>query len=185
MSEKEKKELTTKQKKFKYRVVEYSTFSAEFISIITPFIVMGIINKDTWFIENPNGWKIGLGGAIAIAVMSIAVLLSTKMKSESGKINGYVPLVVGFIATAGILTLLADIITQIANIMWFASIGLAGAFGLDIVSTEYGRRADKLKERIQKANDILDDEIALEEVKQEREAKLNGKKIKIKIKKGE
>lgn len=181
MSQKEKKSLTTKQKKIRYRAIEYSTFSAEFISIITPFVVLGIINKDEWFIQNPNSWKISLGGIIAISVMSIAVLFSTKMKKDTGKINGYVPLVIGFITGALILTLLADIITQVANVMWFAGIGLAGAFGLDIVSNTYSRKADRCKKMIETANEQLDEEQAVQEVKEEREQK----KVKIKIKKGE
>lgn len=186
MSKKEKKALTTRQKKFKYRVIEYSVFASEFISIITPFIVLGIINREEWFIQNPNSWKISLGGTIAIAVTSIAVLLSTKMKKDTGKINGYVPLVIGFITGALILTLLADIITQVANVMWFAGIGLAGGLGLDIVSNQYGKKADKCNKLLEKAEETIDHEKAVQEIQEER--KLNEEKkvkIKIKIRKGD
>lgn len=47
---KAKKPLTTEQKKNRYRVIQYSTFGGEFLSILTPYIVMGAVNYEEWFV---------------------------------------------------------------------------------------------------------------------------------------
>lgn len=172
-----KKELTTKQKKNKYRTLQYVSRVSEFTVIPIPYAILAIINRDEWFAQ-ADGWKIGLGGSLAIALMTIATFLVTKQKeSESKLTDGYVSLILGWIATAFIFTLLADIMNQIANIMWFGAIGLAAAFGLDLVSKSMRKKADHYKIAIEEANKQLDNEQAIEEVKQERESK----KVKIKV----
>ena len=165
---KEKKQITIKQQKNKARAIQYLTFGGEFLSILTPFIALGIVNKDEWFLQNPNNWKIGLGGALAIVLMGIAVMLVSKNKEKGNEINGYVALVVGWFAAAFIFMLLADIMTQIANIMWFGGIGLLGAFGLDVVSVQYKNKANDLKEAIKEANKEINKEQAKQEIIKEK-----------------
>lgn len=173
----EKKELTTKQKKNKYRVLQYVSRVSEFVVIPIPYAVLAIVNRDEWFAQ-ADGWKIGLGGSLAIALMLIATLLVTKQKEEGSKLtDGYVTLILGWLSAAFVFTLLADIMNQIANIMWFGAIGLAAAFGLDLTSKTMRKKADHYKVVIEEANKQLDSEQAVEEVKQEREAK----KVKIKV----
>lgn len=165
----EKKPLTAKQKQTKYRALQYVTFGSEFLSIITPFIALGIVNHEEWF-YNEDGWKIGLGGSLALALMGIAVFLATKKKEDNKATNGYIALIVGWFAVAFIFVLLADIMSQISTIMFFGGIGLCGAFGLDIASKDFKAKADTYKDAIKEAKKNV--------LKQEIEKDLEGKDIK-------
>lgn len=141
------KKLTLKQQLNKYRALQYSTFVGEFVSIIMPFIIMGAANYEEWFVGE-SGWKVGLGGALALALLGIAVLLVTKKKEDDKITSGYITLVIGWFAVAFIFVLLADIIEQIATIMFFGGIGILGAFGLDMTSKNFKAKADLCKETI-------------------------------------
>lgn len=158
-----KKVLTTTQKKNRYRALQYGTFIGEFISIITPFIVLGAVNAKEWF-YNEEGWKVGLGGTLALALMGIAVFMVTKNKEDKEKTNGYIALIVGWFAVAFIFMLLADIMQQITTIMFFGGIGLLGAFGLDMTSKNFKAKADLYKDTIQKGKQkVLQDEVEQEQ----------------------
>lgn len=146
----EKKPLTIKQKQTRYRVAQYSTFGAEFLSILTPFIAMGIVNYDEWFL-NENGWKVGLGGSLALALLGLATFLVGKKKEDNKITGGFISLVLGWFAVAFIFMLLADIMDQISTIMFFGGLGLLGAFGLDLTSKNFKNKADFYKEAIEKA----------------------------------
>jgi len=166
----EKKPLTATQKKNKYRALQYVTFGSEFLSIITPFIAMGIVNHEEWFYQE-DGWKIGLGGSLALALMGIAVFLVSKKKEENNKVtNGYISLIVGWFAVAFIFMLLADIMSQMSMIMLFGGIGLCGAFGLDIASKDFKAKADAYKDVIKKAKQNV--------IQQEVEKDLQNKDVK-------
>lgn len=161
-----KKQLTAKQKQNKYRALQYTTFATEFLSIFTPFIVMGAVNAEEWF-YNEEGWKVGLGGTLALALMGIAVFLVTKKKEDDKITGGYITLIVGWFAVAFIFMLLADIMSQITTIMMFGGIGLLGAFGLDILSKDFKNKADAYKETIKKAKE----NVIKEDVEQELKSK--------------
>ena len=149
---KQKKQLTAKQKQTKYRSLQYTTFIGEFVSILTPFIIMGIVNYDEWF-TTEEGWKVGLGGTLALALMGIAVFLVTKKKEDEKITGGYITLIVGWFAVAFIFMLLASIMEQITTIMMFGGLGLLGAFGLDIASHNFKDKADLYKKTIQTAKE--------------------------------
>lgn len=161
-----KKKLTAIQKKNKYRALQYSTFIGEFVSILTPFIIMGAVNAKEWF-YNEEGWKVGLGGTLALALMGIAVFMVTKKKEDDKITNGYIALVVGWFAVAFIFMLLASIMEQITTIMMFGGLGLLGAFGLDMTSKNFKSKADKYKEVINKAKEKVIEEDVYEDFKQE------------------
>ena len=150
--EKQKKQLTAKQKQTKYRALQYTTFVGEFISILTPFIIMGAVNYDDWF-TTEEGWKVGLGGTLALALMGIAVFLVTKKKEDEKITGGYITLIVGWFAVAFIFMLLASIMEQITTIMMFGGLGLLGAFGLDVASHNFKDKADLYKKTIQAAKE--------------------------------
>lgn len=145
-----KKPLTAKQKQNKYRALQYSTFVGEFVSIILPFVIMGAVNYEDWFVSE-SGWKVGLGGTLALALLGIAVLLVTKKKEDEKITSGYIALIIGWFAVAFIFVLLASIIEQIAMIMFFGGIGILGAFGLDMTSKNFKAKADLYKNAIAKA----------------------------------
>ena len=131
-----KKKLTVKKKQKLYKVGSKCAFAGEFISVGTPYVVMGAINYEEWF-KGTEGWKVGLGGSLALALMGIAILLVKKNKEDKdNSISGYITLLLGWLAVAFVFLLLANIMHQIASIMFFGAIGIAGALGLDIVSTK-------------------------------------------------
>ena len=158
-----KKQLTVKQKQTRYRALQYTTFVSEFISILTPFIIMGAVNYEDWFVSE-NGWKVGLGGTLALALLGIAVLLVTKKKEDEKITSGYITLIIGWFAVAFIFVLLASIIEQIAMIMFFGGIGLLGAFGLDMTSKNFKAKADTYKNALNTANEKTLEEEAKEEI---------------------
>ena len=164
-----KKQLTANQKQTKYRALQYTTFVGEFISILTPFIIMGAVNYDEWF-TTEEGWKVGLGGTLALALMGIAVFLVTKKKEDEKITGGYITLIVGWFAVAFIFMLLASIMEQITTIMMFGGLGLLGAFGLDLTSKNFKTKADLYKKTIQAAKENV--------VKQQVERDLQGKDVK-------
>lgn len=158
------KKLTLKQQLNKYRALQYSTFVGEFVSIIMPFIIMGAANYEEWFVGE-SGWKVGLGGALALALLGIAVLLVTKKKEDDKITSGYITLVIGWFAVAFIFVLLADIIEQIATIMFFGGIGILGAFGLDMTSKNFKAKADLYKKALAEAKQGNLEEQIKEELK--------------------
>lgn len=169
------KKLTTRQKQKKYRALQYTCVGGEFISVLTPFIILGAVNADEWF-KSSDGWKVGLGGALALALMGIAVFLVTYKKEKDNKVtNGWITLIVGWFAVTFVFILLANIMDQIATIMLFGGIGLCGAFGLDLVSKSFKTKADLYKEAIgEVTKDKLKEQIA-QEVEEEK------RKVKIKV----
>lgn len=153
------KTLTAKQKQTKYRALQYTTFVGEFVSILTPFIIMGAINAEEWFYQE-DGWKVGLGGTLALALMGIAVFMITKKKENEKTTDGYIALIVGWFAVAFVFMMLASIMEQITTIMFFGGLGLLGAFGLDMTSKNFKAKADLYKETIQKAKqDVLKNKV--------------------------
>ena len=164
----EKKKLTIKQKKNRARACQYLAFGGEFVSILTPFITLGIVNYKEWF-TTEEGWKVGLGGTLALALMGIAVFIVTKKKEDEKITGGYITLIVGWFAVAFIFMLLASIMEQITTIMMFGGLGLLGAFGLDIASHNFKDKADLYKKTIQAAKENV--------VKQQVEEDLQGKDV--------
>lgn len=160
-----KKELTIAQKKNRYRSLQYLTVAGEYVSIATPFAIMAVVNKDEWFFNN-NGWRTGIGFSLACLLLAIIV---TSITFESEKLNNrkgkYIKLLIGFVVSAFIFMLLRDILDEIAHILWFASLGIAGALGLDISSANFKAKAEMYKGSIQRAQDKALEEQAMEEIK--------------------
>ena len=166
-----KKNLTTKQKIRKYRAIQYSTFAGQYVAIATPYVVLGIVNWDKWFISNPEGWKVGIGGGIALALISVITLIVTNAKKEDMKINMYIPLVLGWLMGATIMHLLGSIILEISEIMYITSTGLIGALGIDIASNNAKAKKEHYIKARDSANEELDKEQARYEIVEENKKK--------------
>ena len=170
------KKLTVAQKQKGYRIAQYTCLGSEFVSTLTPFIILGAVNADKWF-KSEDGWKIGLGGALALALMGIAVFLVTAKKEKESKVtDGWITLLVGWFAVAFIFVLLANIMDQIATIMFIGGIGLVGAFGLDITSKQMKKKADVYKEVL---GDVNKDRLKEQAEREHNEEKKEKVKIKV------
>ena len=166
--------MSVAKKQKTYRTLQYTCVGGEVISVLTPFIILGAVNADTWF-KSSEGWKVGLGGSLALALMGIAIFLVTAKKEKESKVtNGWLTLIVGWFAVAFIFVLLANIIDQIATIMLFGGIGLVVAFGLDIVSKSFKTKADLYKEAI--------GEVKKDKLKEQIEKEVEEEKLRVKVK---
>ena len=167
---KEKKKLTPTQRYKRLKTTQYLCFGGEFVSVLTPFIIMGIVNFDEYFVEY-NGTRISIAFALALSLMGIAVWLVSKRKFD----NSFITLIVGWLAITVIFFLMGKIITDISWIMLYGLIGILGAYGLDIASKKASEKASKIKQGMELANQ--------EEIKEEYRAEKEAKKVKVKIKK--
>lgn len=176
MEKKVKKPLKASQKQIRYRVGEKIAFGSEFIAIGTPYIIMGAINYDEWF-RTTEGWKVGLGGALALALMFICVFIITKKKDDNkATTGGYISLLMGWLAVAFVFLLLANIMHDIASIMFFGAIGIASALGLDITSKKLKEKADLYQEAIKEVRKDSAKEEARQEIIKEVEKEKKGTK---------
>ena len=168
------KEKLTPSKRYKrLRTTQRLCFGGEFLSVLAPFITIGIVKYDDYFAEY-NGTRVSIAFVLALAVMGIAVYLVSKKKFE----NSFISLIVGWLATTVIFFLMGKIITDIAWIMLYGLIGILGAYGLDIASNVAKKKADKIREGMELANQ--------EEIKEEyraEKAEKAAKKVKVKVKK--
>lgn len=162
-----KKEKTPTEKYRTYKKVQYFCFGGEFLSVLAPFITIGIVNYEEYFVEF-NGTRMSIACALACSIMGIAVWLVSKKKFN----NSFITLIVGWLAVTVIFFLLGKIINDIAWIMLFGLIGILGAYGLDIASAQASKKADKIKEGIE-----------LAEKEDVRDAYKEEKKVKVKVKK--
>ena len=158
-----KKQMTIKQQKNKERTIQYSLFAGQFVALPVPFIAMAIVNREEWSVNNPNGWQIGLGGGIAIALMAVMTLLVSAKKENKELTGGYIAMIIGWYAFAFVAMLLSEIMYQIYQIMMIGGSGMLAAFGLDTASKTYKKKADKHKAQLEKA----EEELGVEQAKQE------------------
>lgn len=150
---KAKKELTATQTKNKYRALQYTFTGCQFLSIIAPYVVIGAVNFDEYFVYNTEGWKVGTGGTIALALMGFAVFAIGKKKDESNKYtNGYLTLGLLWLAIGFLFFMLSSILGDMAMIMVCGSAGIFGALGLNLASENMKSKADLYKKAIEEAN---------------------------------
>lgn len=165
-----KKQKTIKQQKNKERAIQYSLFAGQFAVLPVPFGAMAIANRETWFLENPEGWKIGLGGGIAIALMAVMMFLVSAKRENKELTGGYVAMIIGWYAFAFVAMLLSEIMYEIYKIMMIGGSGMIAAFGLNTASKAYKVKADKHQTQLLKAEEELGVEQAkVEMVKEPKE----------------
>lgn len=172
MAEKKaKKELSATQTKNKYRALQYTFTGCQFLSIIAPYVVIGAVNFNEYFVYNTEGWKVGTGGTIALALMGFACFAVGKKKDESNKYtNGYLTLGLLWLAIGFLFFMLSSILGDMAMIMVCGSAGIFGALGLNLASENMKAKADLYKKAIEEANkDGIKNKVAEEAKKKAQE----------------
>lgn len=140
------KQRTPTQLKRHYKRVKNTCFAGEFLSVAAPFVTIGIVNYDKYFVEY-NGTKMSIACIMAMALMGLAVWLVSKKKFS----NSFITLIVGWAMVTCIFYLLGSIINDIATIMLFGLIGILGAYGLDIASAKADAKAKEVETAIKRA----------------------------------
>lgn len=169
----EKKTKTPTQKKKTYKRISRACFVGQFGSVAAPFVTIGIVNYNDYFVEY-DGTKMSIAAVMSAAIMGLAIWLISKKKFT----NSYVSLIIGWAVVTAIFFLLGKIINDIAYIMLFGLIGLLGASGLDLASAKANTKADEIQKGIDAAKEQLTKEAYIEELKEKEK-----KKIKVKVRK--
>jgi len=164
---------TPTQQKKKLNRLSRLCFFGEFVSVFAPFITIGLVNYEKYFVEY-DGTKISIGFVLAMAVMGIAVFLLSKKQFE----NSFITIIVGWAMVTGILFLIKELLEDLCYIMLFGLIGLGGAWGLDVGKNNLNKKAAELQEGIDQAKR----EMVSAAYKDEVTTKNNAKKVKIKVK---
>ena len=169
--EKTKKELTIKQKYRRYKAIQYSLVGGEYVSTLLPYGIMAIVNREEWFVMNPEPWKVGLGGSIGMVLLALAMFLITKKRDNEKLTNGMIALLIGWYAITFVFFLLAQINMEIYKIMAYGGFGLMGALGLDIGSKNFEKKAESMKVAMTNAQTNLDTEQATKEILEQEKKK--------------
>ena len=172
MANKEKKHKTIKQQYKEKRAIQYSMIGGEYLSIVVPYGIMAIVNREEWFVMNPEPWKIGLGGSIGIVLLALAMFLITKRKDNAKLTDGMIALVIGWYAITFVFFLLAQINMEIYKIMAYGGFGLLGALGLDIGSKYFDKKATELKTAMENAQENLATQQATQEILEQKKKKV-------------
>ena len=168
MAKKEKKPLTTKQIQAKNRVYQILCYVGMGVGVVTPAAIYGAVNYDEWFVQNPEGYKIGIGAGIAMAVTAFAIFLITYKKEKNLKMTDmWISLIVCVAAIGLSLKLVGKIITEIGDVVLFTALGLCAAFGFDVASWKFQKIADAYRDARKKAKSENIDEKARREVDEE------------------
>jgi thiol:disulfide interchange protein len=167
----EKKPLTIKQQYRRNKAYQYGLVGGEYVSTLLPYGIMAIVNREEWFVYNPDSWKVGLGGAIGMVLLALAMFLITKRKDNEKLADGMIALVIGWYAVTFVFFLLAQINMEIYKIMAYGGLGLMGALGLDIGSKHFEKKAKDLKQAMTNAKTNLDTEQATKEILEQEKKK--------------
>ena len=175
MEKKEKKPLTIKQQYRKNKAISYGLVGGEYVSTLLPYGIMAIVNREEWFVLNPEPWKVGLGGAIGMVLLALAMFLITKRRDNEKLTNGMIALVLGWYAVTFVFFLLAQINMEIYKIMAYGGLGLLGALGLEVGSKNFDKKANDLKKAMNNAQENLTTQQATKEILEQEKKKENKK----------
>lgn len=164
-------DLTPTQKKKRLSKIKTGLFAGEFLSVITPFFIIGAVNYNKYFVEY-DGTKMSLACVLATVVMGVAVWLVSSKKFK----GSFISLIIGWYVVAFIFFLLGTIINDIAVIMFIGGSGIVGAYGLDFANIKVGAKIEELKTAMKSAESEMTKDAYKEELKESEE-----KKVKIKV----
>lgn len=165
---KEKKPLTTKQIQAKNRLFQILCYVGMGVGVITPAAIYGTINYDEWFVQNPEGYRVGIGAGIGLAVTAFAIFLVARKKEKNLKVTDmWISLIVCFAAIGLALKLVGAVITEVGDVVLWTALGLCVAFGFDMASIRFQREADAYKNAWKKVKSESIEEKAKKEVEEE------------------
>ena len=174
---KEKKPLTIKQQKHRYTLFKYLLIGGEYVSTLLPYGIMAIVNREEWFVYNPEPWKVGLGGSIGMVLLSLALFLITKRQDKPTLTNGMIALLVGWYTVTFAFFLLAQINMEIYKIMAYGGLGLFAALGLDVGAKNFEKKASELGSAMKQAESNLKTEQATKEILEQEKKKKKVNKV--------
>ena len=165
----DEKTTNVKKEEAKYRFLQGTFFISKFASLFAPFVALGIANFDEWFV-NEQGWKVGIGGFLSMAVLGVVVFIIGKREEEKSKVtDGYVALIVGWIVATAIIGCFQYILEQLFMIMCIGFAGIMGSFGFNVASNRMKKEAEWNKNIRETAKKNI--AIRREEARQEDETK--------------
>lgn len=139
-AKKDKKQLTTVQKYVKARNLKYTFLGAKWMSIITPYIVIGAVNFEEYFTE-VNGLKMSFGCMLACLVAGIAIFNETK-KQENKQING----IMGWAIALALAWLFSSILNDLVMILAWGLVGQIIGAGWQLAADNEKLKATNLKQ---------------------------------------
>ena len=119
----------------------YALMGAKWVSILSPFIAIGIANYDEYFAEY-NGVKMSIGCVLALAVMGIAIYNEAKDKDK--KISG----IVGWAVALALAYLLQSVLNDLVLILGCGLIGQMIGAGFELGGKVQLEKAKLYKESI-------------------------------------
>lgn len=122
----------------------YALMGAKWVSILSPFIAIGIANYDEYFTEY-NGVKMSIGCVLALAVMGIAIYNEAKDKNK--KVSG----IVGWAVALALAYLLQSVLNDLVLILGCGLIGQMIGAGFELGGKVQLEKAKLYKENIIRA----------------------------------
>ena len=116
---------------------------------------------------------------IALLLFAITLVL---VESKNKKIDTeFAVIIIKWVMVLIIVTCIRDILDQLIDIMWWATIGIGASFGLDLTRKGLQKKYDEIDDEIRTAQKNINVARATEEIiEEEREKKTQTFKIKIK-----
>ena len=130
-------ELTPVEKYVRLRNQGYTCMAMKWISILSPYLVIGIVNFEEYFQET-NGVKMSLGCILAAIVAGVAIANETK---DNKKING----LVGWVIAFTLAVLFQSILQDLVLILGCGLVGQLVGKGFEIGSEVQLEKADLYK----------------------------------------
>lgn len=106
MAKKKFNELTPVEKYKRLRSQGYTCLAMKWVSILSPYLIIGIVNFEEYFVES-NGVKMSIGCVLAMIVAGISIANETK---ENKKINGIVGWAIAFALAIFFQAILQDLV---------------------------------------------------------------------------
>lgn len=169
-----KKKKTPTQKRREYKLLSKTCFAGQFLAVAAPYIVVGGIKFDDYFIEY-NGTKMSIACIIAFIVMGVVIWAVAKKKFKAT----YVSIILGMSIFIGLLFLIDEIVYDLKYICTAGLAGLVIAAGLEKGSEKLDNKAEQITQGINLAQQEATKEAYQEEVA----AKQEKKKVKIRVRK--